>query len=117
MKLVQWLTMGSVAAGLVVVAIAGSGASREVWLGMFGPLAVVDLTWIVMERVYKTQPERLTSIMIAALAGKLVFFGAYVALAVVVLGVQPVPFVVSFTSFFIVLHLIEAFFLRRLFVS
>ena len=117
MKLVQWLTMGSVLAGALAVAAAGSQSSREVWLGMIGPLLVVNVTWVLVERVYRAQPERLTSVMIGALAGKLVFFGVYVAVAIGVLGVQPVPFVASFTSYFIVLHLIEAFFLRRLFVS
>jgi hypothetical protein len=55
--------------------------------------------------------------MIGAFAGKLVFFGAYVGLAIGVLGVQPVPFAVSFTGYFIALHLIEALWLKRLFVS
>ena len=90
---------------------------REVWLGMFAPLVVVSVTWVLTERVYKAHPERLTSVMISAFAGKLVFFGAYVGLAIGVLGVQPVPFVASFTGYFIALHMIEALWLKRLFVS
>ena len=78
---------------------------------------VVSVTWMLTERVYKANPERLTSVMISAFAGKLVFFGAYVGLAIGVLGVQPVPFVVSFTGYFIALHMIEALWLKRLFVS
>ena len=117
MKLAQWLTAGSFVAALAVVAATGGDARREVFLGMFGPLMVTDVTWVLMERIYKSQPERLTSFMIAALGGKLVFFGAYIALVIAVVGVRPGPFVASFTGFFIVLHLIEAFFLRRLFVS
>ncbi len=53
---------------------------REVWLGMFAPLIVVSVTWVLTERVYKTRPERLTSVMISAFAGKLVVFGAYVGI-------------------------------------
>jgi len=90
---------------------------REVWLGMLAPLVVVSVTWILSERVYKANPERLTSVMIAAFAGKLVFFGAYVGLVVGIIGVEPVRFAVSFTGYFIVLHLIEALWLKRLFVS
>ncbi len=55
--------------------------------------------------------------MISAFAGKLVFFGAYVGLAIGVLGVQPVPFAASFAGYFIALHMIEALWLKRLFVS
>ena len=61
---------------------------REVWLGMLAPLVVVGVTWVLIERVYKADPERLTSVMIGAFAGKLVFFGAYVGLAIGVLGVR-----------------------------
>ena len=90
---------------------------REVWLGMLAPLVVVSATWVLTERVYKATPERLTSVMISAFAGKLIFFGAYVGLAIGVLGMKPVPFAVSFAGYFIALHMIEAFWLKRLFVS
>ena len=95
----------------------GARFGREVWLGMFAPLVVVSVTWLLTERVYKTHPEQLTSLMIGAFAGKLIFFGAYVGLAVGVLGVRPAPFAVSLTGYFIALHLIEALWLKRLFVS
>jgi hypothetical protein len=55
--------------------------------------------------------------MMKAFAGKLVFFGAYVGLAIGILRVQPIPFIVSFTTCFIALHLIEALCMKRLFVS
>jgi hypothetical protein len=55
--------------------------------------------------------------MIGAFMGKLVFFGVYVAVVVGVLGARPVPFVASFAGYFIALHMIEALWLKRLFVS
>ena len=108
-----WVTAACIASA---AALAGR-VGREAWLGMFGPLIVVSITWVLTERVYKTRPEQLTSMMISAFAGKLVFFGAYVGLAIGVFGVKPVPFVASFTGYFIALHLIEALWLKRLFVS
>jgi hypothetical protein len=84
---------------------------------MFAPLVVVGITWVLTERVHKRHPERLTSVMISAFVGKLIFFGAYVGLAIGVLGVKPAPFAVSLTGYFIALHLIEALWLKRLFVS
>ena len=83
---------------------------------MLGPLVVVSATWVLTERVYKSNPAGLTALIITAFAGKLVFFGAYVALVIGVLGVQPAPFAASFAGYFIALHMIEALLLKRLFV-
>lgn len=113
MPSVLWLAGASAA----TAALLGARFGWEVWLGMFAPLIVVSFSWLLVERVYKTHPERTTSVMIGAFAGKLVFFGAYVGLAIGVLGVRPVPFVASFTGYFIALHVIEALWLKRLFVS
>ena len=107
------MTVGCVLSALVLAIRFG----RDVWLGMLAPLLVVGITWIVTERVYRETPERLTAVMIGGFAGKLVFFGAYVVLVIGVLGVQPVPFAVSFTGYFVALHLVEALWLKRLFVS
>ncbi|HKY20516.1 MAG TPA: hypothetical protein VJM31_04785 [Vicinamibacterales bacterium] len=113
MRKVTWLAAGSVLSAAVLAARFG----REVWLGMLAPLVVTSATWILTERVYRASPERLSSVMISAFAAKLVFFGVYVGLAVGVFGIAPVPFVVSFTGYFIALHMIEALWLKRLFVS
>lgn len=113
MRAVFWIAIASAASAALLAARFG----REVWLGMFGPLIAVSVTWVVTERVYKAAPERLTAVMIGAFAGKLVFFGAYVGLAIGVLGVKPIPFAASLTGYFIALYLIEALWLKRLFVS
>lgn len=113
MTRIVWLAVAAV----VSAALLGARFGSEVWLGMFAPLIVVSVTWVLTEQVYKARPERLTSVMISAFAGKLVFFGAYVALAIGVLGVEAVPFAASFAGYFIALHLVEALWLKRLFVS
>jgi hypothetical protein len=111
------MAAGSVVSALLASMVWGSSAGKEIWLGMLAPLIVVCVTWVLVERVYTQHPERLTAVMMKAFAGKLVFFGAYVGLAIGVLRVQPVPFIVTFTTYFIALHLIEALCLKRLFVS
>ena len=113
MRPVLWLASASV----VSAAMVGARFGREVWLGMFAPLLVVCATWMLTVRVYTARPESLTSVMMAAFAGKLLFFGAYVAAAIGVLGVRPVPFAASFTAYFIVLNVVEALWLRRLLMS
>jgi hypothetical protein len=110
---VSWLTIGTVLSAFGLAIPIG----REVWLGMFAPLVVTSVTWVLFEQAFNSDPRRLTSVMIAAFAGKLVFFGMYVGLAIGVLGVQRAPFIASFAGYFIVLQLIEAFWLKRLFVN
>jgi hypothetical protein len=112
-KPIFWVAITS----LVSAAVLGAQLGREVWLGMFAPLVVVSITWTLTERIYRANPERLTSVMISAFAAKLVFFGAYVGLAIGVLGVKPISFAASLTGYFIALHVIEALWLKRLFVA
>jgi hypothetical protein len=80
-----------------------------------GPLAVVSGTWVLAAWVYKNHPEQLTGLMAAAFILKMIFFGAYVAAIILVMRFRPVPFVASFTGYFIGLYSMEALFLRRLF--
>ena len=117
MKPVGWMVGASVVSWLVVARMAGAGANPEVLYGMLGPLVVAAVSWIVIERTYTSNPERLTGVMVQGLAIKAVFFGAYVVSMLRVIGLRPVPFVVSFTSYFIALHVTEALFMRRLFNS
>jgi hypothetical protein len=110
-----------VGAGLVTWLAAtlgfGAHAALAALLGMAGPLVVAVTTWLMAEQTYRRNPAALTGLMIAGFVGKMVFFGAYVAGVVWLLGQPAVPFAVSFTGSFISLHLIEALALRRLFAS
>ena len=114
MKAVAWMTGISVGSWLLASATFGSAWSRDILLGMLGPLGIACGTWVLMERTYRANPQRLTSVMMAGFGAKLVFFGAYVAVVILVVGVHHVPFVASFTGYFIGLYAIEALFLKRL---
>ncbi len=117
MKQVAWMIGASVVSSAIAVAWFGMGTAREVVLGMVGPLVAVGVTWIVTERTYKENPGRVTALMIKSFAAKIVFFGGYVAIMLSRPWLQPVPFVASFTSFFIALYLFEALCLQRLFAE
>jgi hypothetical protein len=117
MRLVSWMAGASVVSAALIVAVGGVGYAPEVVFGMFGPLAETVTSWVVADQVYRRRPERLTAVMITAFAGKLVFFGAYVAVMLKVLALRPVPFMASFTGYFVALHLVEALALRRLFAG
>jgi hypothetical protein len=112
---VAWMAGASVVSWLIASRAVGPEANPEVLYGMLAPLVVAVVSWIVIERTYRSNPERLTRVMVEGLAVKAVFFGAYVAGMLRVIELRPVPFVVSFTSYFIALHVTEAVFLRRLF--
>ena len=111
---IAWMVGPSVASWLLATALLGSGTGKELLLGMLGPLATACGSWLLMERTHRSKPQQLTAVMMAAFGAKLIFFGAYVALIIRGVDVRPVPFVASFTGFFIGLYAIEAFFLKRL---
>jgi|RhiMetdeSRZDD1v2_1073273.scaffolds.fasta_scaffold59606_5 hypothetical protein len=123
MNAVAWMTAASLGSWLAASAVSAlattSGAELPVDLlaGMLGPLAVAATSWVAAERTYRRSPERLTAMMVAAFGVKMVFFGAYVAFALKVLSLRPIPFVISFTGYFVGLHVIEALYLRRLFAG
>jgi len=53
-------------------------------------------------------------VMVTGFAARMIFFGAYVVVMLRVVGLSPVPFVISFTSYFIAMYAMEAVFLKRL---
>jgi len=115
MRPAWWMVGSAGLSWLVVAAIPGVESDREVLLGMLAPLMGAVGTWVLVARTYWSKPERLTSLMVAAFGAKLVFFGAYVTVMLKVLSVRPLPFVISFTTYFIGLHIFEALCLQRLF--
>ena len=112
---VAWMAGASMVSWLVASRVVGPDANPEVLYGMLAPLLVVVVSWVVVERTYRANPERLMRVMVEGLALKALFFGAYVVGMLRLVEVRPVPFVVSFTSYFIALHVTEAVLLRRLF--
>jgi hypothetical protein len=117
MKAVAWMAGVSLGCAALAIAAAGRQTAAEVLLGMVAPLGAAGLSWVLTERTFTRNPERLTRLMIGAFGAKMMFFGVYVAVMVSVVGLRPVPFVVSFTGYFIALYLTEALLMRRLFAG
>ncbi|PYS03467.1 MAG: hypothetical protein DMG12_12165 [Acidobacteria bacterium] len=115
MRPIAWMVTISVISWLAAAIVVERQTSVEVLWGMLGPLVVAIGTWLAVERAKRQKRESLIPLMVAAFAGKMVFFGAYVAVMLRVLRLRPAPFVISFTGFFIILYLMEALYLRRLF--
>jgi hypothetical protein len=117
LKPVPWMVGSSVLSWFAAAALTGPAVMRELLFGMLAPLLAAVVTWELAARTFRRNPERLTGLMVVAFAGKMVFFGAYVAVMLLGLSLRPVPFVVSFTGYFIGLHLAEALCFRRLFAD
>lgn len=117
MKPLAWMVGASVGSWLAIAAWSGVSNSREVLFGMLAPLAGAASTWLLVARTFPSRPEMVTPLMVAAFAAKLVFFGVYVTIMLRVLSLRPLPFVASFTTYFIALHLFEALCLQRLFAG
>jgi hypothetical protein len=114
MRLVVWMVAASVASCLIAAALVDSRVHAELLWGMVGPLASAVVSWVVAESTWRQRPQALTSVMIAAFAAKLLFFGIYVAVLIRVAALKPAPFIASFIAYFIGLLFIEALSLRRL---
>jgi hypothetical protein len=121
MKLGWWMLAGSALTAFGIVALLGDEATADlrlaVWLGMLGPLTAALCGMFVVTRAYRRHAASLTKVMIGAFGAKMLFFGGYIALVIKAGWVRPVPFAISFTGYFIALHLLEAVHLRRLFAT
>lgn len=84
------------------------------FLGMLAPLVVGLGTILLCEQTTRTNMLDLTSRLTIAFIVKMVFYAAYVSVAIAVLGVDPVAFIISFTVYFVSLQIIEAVYLKTL---
>ena len=96
-----------------ITAAGGARFNPEFAIGMAGPLLAAVLTWVAVVRTQTGAPERVTGVLIAGFALKMLFFAVYIV-GVRALDLRLEPFVVSFAVYFIALHAIEAGYLRRL---
>ena len=92
-------------------------AAAAAFLGMAAPLVVGLATIRLVERTVRADVTRLTARMAAAFAVKLVFYAVYVSVVVGLLRVDPVPFTLSFTFYFVALQIAEALYFRTLLVD
>jgi hypothetical protein len=113
-KPVAWMVGASGVSCLALVAATGSSLMPELVLGMAGPLTSAVVTWQVLERTHVSAPERLTGVMITAFGVKVLLFALYVVVLLGALELRPKPFMLSFTGYYVGLHVVEAMFLRRL---
>lgn len=108
------MVLAACACSTVVASLSG-GAPMSIVLGMAAPLAVAAVSWIVLERAHERRPEGASGVMIKLLGAKMVFFALYIPAVVLLMPAAVTPFVATFVANYILLHGIEAWYLRRLF--
>jgi hypothetical protein len=109
-----WMAAGAIGTALIAALLAGPRPGLDIVLGMAAPLAAVVATWTAVTRTASRNPTLLTALLLRGFGLKMAFFALYVILAVAVAQVRIVPFIISFTSYFIALYFVEALLLSRL---
>ena len=87
----------------------------EIFLGMAAPLLVTIFSIFWIERIFKTDKEKLTATMAKSFFIKMVLFAFYFIIILSFYTFEAIPFVINFTGFFILFYIIEAIFLQKLF--
>jgi len=82
----------------------------EYIIGINIPLLVGILTVYVGDRIHKQNPKSLPKFFISFFMMKLIFYGVFFALFFKFYSFSHLPFVLTFASCFIMLHISEAFF-------
>ena len=114
----MWVVVSvSIVSSAFIATYVMPAVATEVLVGMAGPVVVAVGSIMMMDRVSRRTPERLTRLLIRAFVSKMVVFGAYVVLATVVMALDVVAFFVSFTLYFVALYLVETFYVYQLCVS
>jgi len=112
---VVWMIAGAIGSATVAGLVTAPDIRAAIVLGMVGPLAATIVTWVAVEHAYRRDPLAVTGVMLRAWLLKALFFTIYLIAVIRGLGVSGQPFAVSLASYFLVLHLIEAMLLKRLF--
>jgi hypothetical protein len=90
---------------------------NEIFLGMITPLVVGIASIQVSKNVFQKSPEKLTASLIKSFLIKMVLYAVYFIMILSFYDFEPIPFIISFTGFFILFYVIEAIFLQKLIQS
>lgn len=115
MRILLYITLFSFGSWGLAAGLLTAVSANDLFFSMAGPWLMGVLTLYFSQRTFKSDPEKLTSTMIKGFFGKILFYGAYVVILALTGTVSLVPFMVGFAVYFIVLHGIEALYLRTLF--
>ena len=105
---------------ILLIGIAGIFSSffdnmiSEIFLGLVGPVLVGFITIFFMIKYSNSRAIRFNRMLVRGFAIKFIFYGIFIITIFTVYSFKPVPFMCSFTSSFIGLHLMEAIVLKKI---
>jgi hypothetical protein len=99
----------------LVATLVTPDAVAAAFMGMLAPLIVGIATIVMVERTTRNEPRALTSRMTIAFLAKMLFYAAYVSVVLALVTTTPIPFMVSFTVYFVALQFTEAVYFKTLF--
>ena len=105
---------------ILLIGIAGIFSSffdnmiSEIFLGLVGPVLVGFMTIFFMIKYSNSRAIRFNRMLVRGFAIKFIFYGVFIITIFTVYSFKPVPFMCSFTSSFIGLHLMEAIVLKKI---
>ena len=105
---------------ILLIGIAGVFSSffdnmiSEIFLGLVGPVLVGFITIFFMIKYSNSRAIRFNRMLVRGFAIKFIFYGIFIITIFTVYSFKPVPFMCSFTSSFIGLHLMEAIVLKKI---
>ena len=88
---------------------------KEIFLGMVIPWSISLISISKTHSVYNINPEKLIKHMTKAMLMKMVSYGILLVIIFTFISFNPLPFIISFTGYFLALHITEAFVLRYIF--
>ena len=111
MKLNMYISMVCVGTwGLLSAGFPDYG--KEIFLGMFLPWIISLISISKTHSVYNIDPDKLIKQRTTAMLMKMLSYGLLLTIIFTFISFNPLPFIISFTGYFLALHIIEAFTLR-----
>ena len=86
----------------------------EIILGMIAPLLISIFSIQLAKRANSASPKKLTATLTKSFFIKMVLFALYFIIILTFYAFEQIPFVISFTGFFILFYIIEAISLQKL---
>ena len=88
---------------------------KEIFLGMVLPWLISLISIVKTRSVYNLNPEKLIKHMTTSMLMKMMSYGLLLIIIFTFISFNPLPFIISFTGYFLTLHITEAFVLRFIF--
>ncbi len=86
----------------------------EIFLGLLAPVLVGFVTVFFMEKHSNEEVIYFNSMLMRGFALKFIFYGLFILIIFTVYSFNPIPFMCSFTSSFIGLHIMETIVLKKI---